>query len=72
MSPSRTIPTPIIFIIPQAFQTFGIDFAQIPFHFSFYAFILSVLAMIFVSLLAKKTTEKVLDDTQTDWYLSKQ
>ena len=50
----------------------GIDFGKIPLHFSAYSFILAILAMIVVSLLTKKTTEKVLDETQTGWYISKQ
>ena len=52
-------------------NTLGIDFAQIPLHFSFYAFIVSVLAMIIVSLLSKKNSEKVLDETMTGWYIQK-
>jgi Na+/proline symporter len=49
----------------------GIDFATIPLHFSAYAFVISLVAMIGVSLLTKKTAEKVLDETQTGWYISK-
>ncbi len=49
----------------------GTDFAKIPLHFSAYAFVISLLAMIIVSLLTKKTTEKVLNETQTGWYISK-
>jgi SSS family transporter len=49
----------------------GIEFAKIPMHFSFYAFVLAILAMIIVSLLTKKTSERVLDETQTGWYFSK-
>jgi SSS family solute:Na+ symporter len=52
-------------------NTLGIDFAQIPVHFSFYAFIVSVLAMIIVSLVSKKNSEKVLDETMTGWYIQK-
>ncbi len=50
----------------------GIDFGKIPLHFSAYSFIIAILAMVIVSLLTKKTSEKVLDDTQTGWYISKQ
>jgi len=50
----------------------GVDFAKIPLHFSAYAFIISIVAMVVVSLLTKKTAEKVLDETQTGWYISKQ
>jgi SSS family solute:Na+ symporter len=49
-------------------QAMGIDFAAIPLHFSAYAFIISVLAMIIVSLLTRKTADKILDETQTGWY----
>jgi len=49
----------------------GIDFAKIPLHFSAYAFIISIIAMIVVSLLSKKTDEKILDETLTGWYISK-
>lgn len=49
----------------------GIDFATIPLHFSAYAFIISVLTMVIVSLLTKKTADNILDDTQTGWYISK-
>jgi len=50
----------------------GFDFATIPLHFSAYAFIVSLAAMIIVSVLTKKTHEKILDETQTGWYISKQ
>ncbi|MDD1689231.1 MAG: sodium:solute symporter family protein [Methanoregula sp.] len=50
----------------------GVDFAAIPLHFSAYAFVISLLAMVVVSLLTVKTAEKVLDETQTGWYISKQ
>ncbi len=40
-------------------------------HFSFYAFVIAMLVMIIVSYLTKKTTEKVLDETQTGWYIQK-
>ncbi|MDD1694799.1 MAG: sodium:solute symporter family protein [Methanoregula sp.] len=50
----------------------GIDFAAIPLHFSAYAFVISLIAMVIVSLLTKKTSDKVLDETQTGWYISKQ
>ena len=53
-------------------KALGMDFATIPLHFSAYAFVISLLAMIIVSLLTKKTSGKVLDETQTGWYISKQ
>jgi SSS family transporter len=52
-------------------NVFGINFGAIPLHFSAYSFIIAILAMVIVSLLTKKTTEKVLDETQTGWYISK-
>ena len=50
----------------------GIDFGKIPLHFSAYSFVIAILAMVIVSLLTKKTTDKVLEETQTGWYISKQ
>jgi SSS family solute:Na+ symporter len=52
-------------------NTMGIDFAAIPLHFSAYAFVISLLAMIIVSMLTAKTPDTVLDETQTGWYISK-
>jgi len=40
-------------------------------HFSFYAFVISVLAMIIVSMMSTKTPDKVLDETMTGWYIRK-
>jgi SSS family solute:Na+ symporter len=51
---------------------FGINFGTIPLHFSAYSFILAILAMVLVSLLTKKTNEKVLDATLTGWFISKE
>jgi SSS family transporter len=51
---------------------FGIDFAKIPLHFSAYAFIISIITMVVVSMVTKKTDEKVLDATLTGWYISKE
>jgi SSS family solute:Na+ symporter len=45
--------------------------AKLPMHFSFYAFVLSIIAMIVVSLMTKPTSEKVLDETLTGWYIQK-
>jgi SSS family solute:Na+ symporter len=50
----------------------GINFGTIPLHFSAYSFIIAILAMFIVSKLTKKTSERVLDETQTGWYISKQ
>jgi len=43
--------------------------AQLPLHFSFYAVLLSCCAMIVVSLCTKPTSEHVLDETKTGWYI---
>jgi SSS family transporter len=45
--------------------------AKLPMHFSFYAFIIAVVAMIIISLMTKPTSEKVLDETMTGWYIQK-
>ena len=45
--------------------------AKLPMHFSFYAFVIAVVAMIVVSLMTKPTNEKVLDETMTGWYIQK-
>jgi SSS family solute:Na+ symporter len=45
--------------------------AKLPMHFSFYAFVIAVVAMIVVSLMTKQTNEKVLDETMTGWYIRK-
>jgi SSS family solute:Na+ symporter len=50
----------------------GVNFATIPLHFSFYAFVIAIIAMIVVSMATKKTAEKILNETQTGWYISKQ
>jgi len=43
--------------------------AKFPVHFSFYALIASIIAMIVVSLLTKKNTASVLDATNTGWFI---
>jgi len=43
--------------------------AKLPLHFSFYAVLISCIAMIIVSLATKETSEKVLDETKTGWYI---
>jgi SSS family solute:Na+ symporter len=45
--------------------------AKLPMHFSFYAFVIAVIAMIVVSYMTKPTSEKVLDETMTGWYIQK-
>ncbi|MCX7916675.1 MAG: sodium/solute symporter [bacterium] len=37
----------------------------LPFHFSFYSFLISVFVMIFISLLTKKISKEVLNETKT-------
>ncbi len=51
---------------------FKINIIPMPFHFSFYAFVISVIAMIVVSYLTPPHSEKVLDETLTGWYIQKQ
>ncbi|PKG32176.1 sodium:solute symporter [Methanoregula sp.] len=48
---------------------FKIKLFVMPMHFSFYAFVISLVAMIVVSMVTKKTSEKVLDETMTGWYI---
>jgi len=48
---------------------FKIKLFAMPMHFSFYAFVISLIAMIVVSMVTKKTSEKVLDETMTGWYI---
>jgi SSS family solute:Na+ symporter len=50
---------------------FKINLIAMPMHFSFYAFVISVIAMIVVSMITKKTSDKVLDETMTGWYIRK-
>jgi len=50
---------------------FKIKLFAMPMHFSFYAFVISLIAMIVVSMVTKKTSEKVLDETMTGWYIRK-
>jgi SSS family solute:Na+ symporter len=50
---------------------FKIKVFAMPMHFSFYAFVIAVVAMIIVSFLTKPTSEKVLDETMTGWYIQK-
>ena len=42
-----------------------------PVHFSFYAFIISVVAMIAVSLVTPPHNDALLDETLTGWYIQK-
>ena len=50
---------------------FKIQLIAMPMHFSFNAFVISLFAMIVVSMVTKKTSEKVLDETMTGWYIRK-
>jgi Na+/proline symporter len=45
--------------------------AKLPMHFSFYAFVVAVIAMVVVSLLTKPTSDKILDETMNGWYIQK-
>jgi Na+/proline symporter len=50
-------------IAVSAISWYGKYMATLPMHPSMYAFVLSVATMIIVSLLTKKPSEKVLDET---------
>ena len=50
---------------------FKIKLIAMPMHFSFYAFVISLLAMVVISMVTKKTSDKVLDETMTGWYIRK-
>ena len=50
---------------------FKINLVPMPVHFSFYAFIISVAAMIIVSFITPPHDDKVLDETMTGWYIQK-
>ncbi len=50
---------------------FKIKLFTMPMHFSFYAFVISVIAMIVVSMMTKKTPDTVLDETMTGWYFKR-
>jgi len=43
--------------------------AKLPVHFSLYALILSVVAMVVVSLLSARSSSDVLDGTRTGWFI---
>jgi hypothetical protein len=49
-----------------------VDLATIQLHFSFYEFVIAIIAMIVVSMAAKKTAEKILYEVRTGWYISQQ
>jgi len=48
---------------------FKINLIPMPVHFSFYAFIISVVAMIAISLATPPHSEKPLDERLTGWYI---
>ena len=50
---------------------FKINLIPMPMHFSFYAFVISVVAMIAVSLATPPHSEELLDETLTGWYIQK-
>jgi SSS family solute:Na+ symporter len=54
-----------------ALSYFKIKVIPMPVHFSFYAFVISVVAMVVVSMVTTKTSERVLDETMTGWYIRK-
>ncbi len=63
----------IVFGALNYFQitVFNYNYANLPLHFSFYPLVISVVAMFVVSKFTQKTSEKILDETQTGWYISK-
>jgi SSS family solute:Na+ symporter len=50
---------------------FNYNYGDLPLHFSFYPLVIAVVAMYVVSMFTQKTSEKILDETQTGWYISK-
>jgi Na+/proline symporter len=47
----------------------GLVGSKLPMHFSIYALIVSLLAMVVVSLMTKKTDDTILNETMTGWYI---
>jgi SSS family transporter len=58
-------------LIFGGFSYFKIKAVPLPVHFSFYAFVISAIAMIVVSMITTKTSQQVLDETMTGWYIRK-
>jgi SSS family solute:Na+ symporter len=50
---------------------FKINLVPMPVHFSFYAFVISVVAMIAVSFATPPHSDALLDKTMTGWYIQK-
>jgi len=48
---------------------YGKFMAPLPVHFSMYGFLISIAAMVAVSLLTARPSEDVLDDTMTGLYI---
>jgi Na+/proline symporter len=48
---------------------FKINLIPMPVHFSFYAFIIFIVAMIAISLETPPHSETLLDETMTGWYI---
>jgi SSS family solute:Na+ symporter len=57
------------FVTVLAFAAFARYVAPLPMHFSFYALLCSIAAMIVVSLLTKPVSDDVLDMTNTGFYI---
>jgi len=50
----------------------GLSFFRIltyPIHFSFYALVISAIAMVAVSVATKPTEKKILDETLSGWFI---
>jgi SSS family solute:Na+ symporter len=43
--------------------------SPLPFHFSFYAFLISILVMVIVSLLTPKPSEKLIKESKTGFFI---
>jgi len=41
----------------------------LPMHFSFYSFVISVVVLVLVSLFTKNTSDKILQETETGFYI---
>lgn len=58
-------------LIFGALSYFKIKVIPMPVHFSLYAFVISLISMIVVSMMTAKTSQQVLDETMTGWYIRK-
>ena len=54
-----------------ALSYFKIKAIPMPVHFSFYSFVISVAALVVVSMVTTKTSEQLLDETMIGWCIWK-